>query len=164
MHQVNNCIRIIYSQVLYKTDLPFLNTLFFALSSSSISAAFIQILTDEGSCRAACAITALAWSPGYNRKSYKITMIHQLGLHGYNRKSCKITMINQLGLHGYNRKSYKITVIRRLGSPPVFYGVCVINLFRFWYFVLCSLSSLSCVPNIASFSGLSIHDCSFGFL
>ena len=72
----NNCIRIIYSLVLYKTDLPFLNTLFFALSSSSKSAAFIQILTDEGSCRAACAITALAWSPGYNRKSYTITMIH----------------------------------------------------------------------------------------
>lgn len=49
----------------YDVVLPFLKTLFFAFSSVSKSAALIHILTEEGSCLAACAITALAWSAGY---------------------------------------------------------------------------------------------------
>ena len=59
-----------------------------------------------------------------------------------------------LGLHGH------------LGSPPVFGGVYVAHIFSFLYCVICfaCLRPVSCVPNISSFSGLSILDCSFGFL
>ena len=68
----------------------------------------------------------------------------------------------------------------RLGTPPVFGGVHVANLFRFLccvFVVVClhpvsyvpgidgfSRLSMSYVPGIDGFSRLSILHCSFGFL
>jgi hypothetical protein len=60
-----------------------------------------------------------------------------------------------------------------LGSPLVFWRFCVAHLFSFlccvcWFdclrLVSCVLCLVSCVPNVASLSGLSIFDLPFGFL
>ena len=63
--------------------------------------------------------------------------------------------------------SYKmqelLTLREHLSSPSVFGGVRVTHLFTFLCCVLFCLSS-SCVPNVASVSGLSILDLPFGFL
>ena len=49
------------------------------------------------------------------------------------------------------------------GSPPVYGEVRVVHLFSFLYCVVC-LCPVSCVPNVASVSGLSILDCLSAFL
>ena len=67
------------------------------------------------------------------------------------------------------RVSYKkqeLLILREhLGSPPVFGGVHVAHLLSCLCCVvlLCfgCLHPVSCVPNVASFSGLSIFDCPF---
>jgi hypothetical protein len=68
-----------------------------------------------------------------------------------------------------NYKRQELLIFRKhMGSPPVFGGVCVAHLFS----LLCCVAFLcfayfnpvSCVPNVASISGLSILDCTFGFL
>ena len=60
----------------------------------------------------------------------------------------------------------EVPVIRgSLGSPAGFGGVCVAHRFSFLCCVyFCSfvfIRAVSCVPNVASFSGLSTLDCSF---
>jgi hypothetical protein len=60
-----------------------------------------------------------------------------------------------------------VFIIREhLGSPPVFGGVRVVHRFSFLCCVFCfvCLGPVSCIPNVASFSGLSIFDCPFDFL
>ena len=62
--------------------------------------------------------------------------------------------------------SYKMQELHKhLGSPPVLSGVHVADLFSFLCCVFCfvCLHPVSCVPNVASFSGLSILDCLIGF-
>ena len=52
-----------------------------------------------------------------------------------------------------------------LDLPPVFGGVRVAHLFSFLCcFIFVCLRPVSCVPNVASVSGLSFHNCPFGFL
>jgi hypothetical protein len=43
-------------------------------------------------------------------------------------------------------------------------GVSVAHVFVFSVFCFCCLRPMSCVPSIASVSGLSIRVCHFGFL
>jgi hypothetical protein len=54
----------------------------------------------------------------------------------------------------------------RLGSPPIFAWIRVGQLFSFlcFVFLVCCLRPVSSVPNVASFSGLSVIDSHFGFL
>ena len=49
---------------------------------------------------------------------------------------------------------------------PVFGKARIAHLFSFLccVFVFVGLRHVLCLPNVASFSGLSIHDCLFGFL
>jgi len=61
------------------------------------------------------------------------------------------------------KKQEMLTLCEHLGSPPVFGGVLVAHLFSFLC-VVYFLRPVSCVPNVASVSGLSILDCSFGFI
>ena len=59
----------------------------------------------------------------------------------------------------------QITLPGHLVSPPVFGGVSVAPVFSFLCAVICFVCRrpVSCVPNVASVSGLSIFDCPFGF-
>jgi hypothetical protein len=63
--------------------------------------------------------------------------------------------------------SYKmqelLTLRGRLASLPGFGGVRVAHLYSFLCCVVC-LRLVSCVPNVATFSGFLILDCPFGFL
>ena len=63
------------------------------------------------------------------------------------------------------RFSYKrqelITLRKHMGSSPVFGGVRVAHLLVFCVVVVVSLCPVYCVPNVASFSRLSILDCPF---
>ena len=59
----------------------------------------------------------------------------------------------------------KWVTMRHLGLPKVFGGVCVAHRFNFLCCVICfvCLRPVSCMPNVASVSGLSILDCPFSF-
>jgi hypothetical protein len=59
-----------------------------------------------------------------------------------------------------------LTIREHLGLHPVFGGVVAAHLFSFLCcgFCLVCLRPVSCTPNVASVSGLSILDYSFGFL
>ena len=59
-----------------------------------------------------------------------------------------------------------ITLREHLVSPPVFGGIRVARLFSFLCCIFClvCLRPVTCVPNVASFSGLSIPASPFGFL
>jgi hypothetical protein len=59
-----------------------------------------------------------------------------------------------------------LSLRRRLGSPPIFAWIRVGQLFSFlcFVFLVCCLRPVSSVPNVASFSGLSVIDSHFGFL
>jgi hypothetical protein len=65
----------------------------------------------------------------------------------------------------YNRQ-IQLTLPEQLGSPPVFGGFHVVNLFGFLCFVFCfiCLRPVFFVPNLARFSGLSILEFPFSFL
>jgi hypothetical protein len=54
----------------------------------------------------------------------------------------------------------------RLGSLPIFAWIRVGQLFSFlcFVFLVCCLRPVYSVPNVASFSGLSVIDSHFGFL
>jgi len=75
-------------------------------------------------------------------------------------------VINYKTRRGSYKKQKLLTLHNHLGSPPVFGGVGVAHLFSFLCCVFCfvCLLPVSCVPNIASCSGLSILCWSFGFL
>ena len=68
------------------------------------------------------------------------------------------------------RVSYKrselIALREHMGSPLVFGGVRVARCFSFLCYVLCfvCLRPVSCLPNVANFSRLSILDYPFGCL
>ena len=70
-----------------------------------------------------------------------------------------------IGRVSYQRQ--KLLILREhLGSASVFGRVRVAHLFSFLLFSCFCLfvPTVSCVPNVARFFGLSIHDCPFGFL
>ena len=67
----------------------------------------------------------------------------------------------------YKRKEL-FTLRKNMVSPPVYGGVSVAHLLSFLCCVFCFvcivLRPVSCVPNVASFSRLTILDWSFDFL
>ena len=67
-------------------------------------------------------------------------------------------------VHPLHLMEYVFAVLVPLGSSPAFDGVRVARRFSVLCGICFSLRPASCVPNVASFSGLSILDCSFDFL
>ena len=66
----------------------------------------------------------------------------------------------------FYRKQELLTLREQLGSPPVFDGSVLLIFLAFCVvlFFFVGLNHVPCVPNVASFSGLSILDCPYGFL
>ena len=65
-----------------------------------------------------------------------------------------------------DKKQELLTLREHMDSLPVFDGIRVAHLFSFLccvYFFVC-LRPVSCVPNVVSFSGLSILGCPFRLL
>jgi hypothetical protein len=72
--------------------------------------------------------------------------------------------IERLALHWCMGSPSRIELLALhwcMGSPSIFVGVSVAHLFSFLCCVSCLVCLVSCVPNAASFSGLSILDCPF---
>ena len=64
----------------------------------------------------------------------------------------------------YERKEI-LTFREHQGSPQILVGFVLLIFLVFYvvFFCFVSIRPVSCVPNVASFSGLSILDCLFGF-